>query len=95
METELFQTGQTLREISYALIQHLQEDAYASIRGDGTISFYIPENGYSSFWFDDLVEIILRKVANQDMEVVNICLKKEIDLFDFSLKKNGVGEKNN
>lgn len=87
MATELFKPEQTLDEIHTELMEHLLEYSYIIIKGDGKISFSIPENGACSRWFDDLVEIIATKIANTDKEMMKFCIDKGVDLFDVKIKK--------
>jgi len=93
MATELFKPEQSLKEISTELMEHLNEHASVTINGDGKISFYIPENGDCSWWFNDLVEIILQKAANEDTEIIKLCVEKEIGLVDVQIKKLSGGKK--
>ena len=93
MATELFKPEQTLKEINAELMEHLNENASVTINGDGKTSFYIPDNGDCSFWFDNLVKTILQKTANQDKEIIKLCVESEIDLFDVSIKKLSGGKK--
>ena len=85
---EMFKTDQKLESIHDELMKHLQENSNVIIRGDGKMEFYLPENGNSSWWFNDLVEVIARKIADGDIEMVKFCMKKNVDLFDISLKKS-------
>lgn len=85
---EMFKTDQKLENIHDELIKHLSETANVTISGDGKTQFYISENGDCSWWFNDLIEVIARKIANGDIEMVKFCIKKNIDLFDINLKKS-------
>jgi hypothetical protein len=87
MEENLFKTEQTLKQIHDVLIDHIKEETSLTINADGTSYIYIRENGNSSWWFDDLILIILEKVEKKDKEIVNICLKKKVELFEI-VKKN-------
>ena len=81
-----FNTEQSLEEIYSELINYLKEGAEVRIGSVG-IEMYIPENGDDSWWFDDLVRIILQKAANGDKEIIKLCLDKKIDLFDIKTEK--------
>ena len=85
---EMFKTDQKLESIHDELMKHLKSTSSVTIEGDNSIRFYIPENGHNSWWFNDLVEVIARKIADGDIEMVKFCMKNNVDLFDVSIKKS-------
>ena len=72
---EMFKTDQKLESIHDELMKHLKSTSSVTIEGDNSIRFYIPENGHNSWWFNDLVEVIARKIADGDIEMVKFCMK--------------------
>lgn len=83
---EMFKSESTLKKIHEELISHLTRESYVMIVRDA-ITLTIDENGSTSFWFDDLVWVILEKLKNKDPEIVDLCVKKQIGLFEITLKK--------
>lgn len=81
MERENFDKCQTLQEIYDELIDYLTQKSYVTIK-DGNTEMYISENGGSSFWFDDLVAVILEKTYEADGDIVEVCQKNNIKLFE-------------
>ena len=79
---EMFDVNKTIRENEKILMKLLKSESYAMIT-EGKVSIVIDDEG----WFQDLVELILRKTANVDDEIVKIALEKKIDLYETSLKK--------
>ena len=81
-----FKKEQSFTEIHNVLMEHLNKETSLSIYPDGRISFFIPRNGDCSFWYDELVAVILRKAASSDTDTIKFCAEEGIDLFDFKLK---------
>lgn len=76
----MFNPEMTLNKVHQELLIHLTENTYMTITDKPTL--YLPNNGDVSFWFDDLVKVILEKVASSDPEIVRICLDNYINLFN-------------
>ena len=80
-QENLFTQDQDLNKICDTLVKHLIEHTTISMTSQGKINIYIPENGDVSWWFDELIEVVLRKVADKDTDIVKKCLDKGIQLF--------------
>lgn len=90
MATELFNPDHSLQKIHNDLIDHLTEESWITFSGQNKMDFHISQNGEATHWFDDLVEVILKKLEKRDMEIIKFCIKKEINLFDIQVKKHTI-----
>lgn len=82
MEELLLTEKQTLRELHDILVEHLAHHSTFWIYGNGKIIPYVPNNGDHSFWFDDLIVVILKKVKNGDQQIIDLSIKNNINLFE-------------
>ena len=83
---DVFNENMTLDEAKKQLVNHLNEVSYQSIE-NGKICFEVASNGDASWYFDELVELILKKTARADIDIVKIALDKKINLFDIKTPK--------
>lgn len=85
MPKDLFSTTDKLKEVHNILMHHLTTNSYVIIKDK--VQIHLPENGDVSFWFTDLINVILLKVQEKDPEIVKLCMESGIDLFDIQVKK--------
>lgn len=84
---EMFNTNQSIKEMGSILVEHIRENSSVWINGGGQVSFHIPANGDCSWWLDELIAVVLQKAANNDSEIIKICLEENIELFTIEKTK--------
>ncbi len=83
---EVFNENMSLKDAYEALYAHLQEQSYINVT-DGKLEIYIDRNGDCSWYFTELVSLILLKASRADTDIVNHTIEQNIDLFDFGKPK--------
>jgi len=91
MAENIYDINKSLHENYKILYNDLTKNSDITIKGDGKIIFWILENGHIDFWYDDLIELILNKVAIMDEEIIEIARSKGIQIYDnIAIKKKSV-----
>lgn len=81
---EVFRLNQTLHDLYCTLHKHLEQsdNTYMQIYWNGDTRFQLRENGDSSWYWDELIFIILTKVSQADPDIVKFAVEHKIPLYE-------------